>query len=194
MLQMSWPLPPQDKNYETKPTRYLAHLLGHESAGSVLSVLKKEGLADSLSAGEGSAASDFSSFTVSIELTEAGLERVNDVTSVVFQYVGMLQREGVSERVWVEEQAVAKMGFQFKEKEEPASATSRFASWMHKYPAQEIFTGPYLFSKYDRDLIEATQRCLTAEACMITISAKELEEQTDSSERWCVLLHLWNAL
>jgi secreted Zn-dependent insulinase-like peptidase len=160
----------------------------------VLSVLKKEGLADSLSAGEGSAASDFSSFTVSIELTEAGLERVNDVTSVVFQYVGMLQREGVSERVWVEEQAVAKMGFQFKEKEEPASATSRFASWMHKYPAQEIFTGPYLFSKYDRDLIEATQRCLTAEACMITISAKELEEQTDLSERWCVLLHLWNAL
>jgi insulysin len=183
-LQMSWPLPPQDSNYETKPTRYLAHLLGHESAGSVLSVLKKDGLADGLSAGEGSAASDFSSFTVSIELTEEGLERVNEVASVVFQYIGMLQREGVSERVWVEEQAVAKMGFQFKEKEEPASATSRFAGWMHKYPPAETFTGPYLFTKFDRDLIQSMQDGLTVQACMITISAKELEGETDSTEKW----------
>ncbi len=183
-LQMTWPLPPQDGNYETKPTRYLAHLLGHESAGSVLSVLKKEGLADGLSAGEGSAGSDFSSFTVSIELTEQGLGRVNDVASVVFQYIGMLQREGVSERVWAEEQDVAKMSFQFKEKEEPASATSRFAGWMQKYPAAETFTGPYLFTKYDRDLIQSIQDCLTVEACMLTISAKELEGETDSSEKW----------
>eukprot|EP01043_Picozoa_sp_COSAG02_P003721 COSAG02_NODE_93_length_37477_cov_78.101129_6_plen_387_part_00 len=183
-LQMTWPLPPQDGNYETKPTRYLAHLLGHESAGSVLSVLKKEGLADGLSAGEGSAGSDFSSFTVSIELTEEGLGRVNDVASVVFQYIGMLQREGVSERVWAEEQDVAKMSFQFKEKEEPASATSRFAGWMQKYPAAEVFTGPYLFTKYDADLIQKVQDCLTVEACMLTISAKEVEEETDSAEKW----------
>ena len=184
MLQMTWPLPPQDNNYETKPTRYLGHLLGHESAGSVLSVLKKQGLADGLSAGEGSAGSDFSSFTVSIELTKEGLERVNDVVSVVFQYIGMLQREGVSERVWAEEQDVAKMSFQFKEKEEPANATSRYAGWMHKYPAAETFTGPYLFTKFDRGMIESTQNCLTVEDCMLTIAAKELEAETDSTEQW----------
>ena len=183
-LQMNWPLPPQEANYCTKPTRYLGHLLGHESGGSVLSILKKDGLADGLSAGEGSAASDFSSFTVSIELTVAGLERVDEVIAIVFQYIGMLQREGVSERIWMEEQAVAQMGFQFKEKEEPSSATSRYASWMHKYPPAEIFTGAYLFSKYDSDLIEATQNCLTVQACMITVQAHELEDQTTDEERW----------
>jgi len=61
LLSMTWPLPAQQEHFEVKPTRYLSHLLGHESAGSVLALLKKEGLADSLSAGEGSAAEGFSS-------------------------------------------------------------------------------------------------------------------------------------
>ena len=52
--------------------------------------------------------------TVNIELTVAGLARVEEVCEIVFQYVGMLQREGVSERVWREEQAVATMNFKFK--------------------------------------------------------------------------------
>jgi len=52
--------------------------------------------------------------TVNIELTVAGLARVEEVCETVFQYVGMLQREGVSERVWREEQAVATMNFKFK--------------------------------------------------------------------------------
>jgi hypothetical protein len=55
---------------------------------------------------------------------------------------------------------------------------------MHKYPPAETFTGPYLFTKFDRDLIQSIQDCLTVEACMITISAKELEGETDSTEKW----------
>lgn len=35
VLQFSWPLPPQKQYYRTKPTRYVSHLIGHESAGSV---------------------------------------------------------------------------------------------------------------------------------------------------------------
>ena len=40
----------QDK-YRAKPQGYLSHLLGHEGSGSVLSLLKKKGLANELSAG-----------------------------------------------------------------------------------------------------------------------------------------------
>ena len=74
VLQLSWPLPQQKQFYRTKPIRYVSHLIGHESAGSILALLKKKGWADSLSAGEGSAASDFSSFIVNIELTEDGMQ------------------------------------------------------------------------------------------------------------------------
>lgn len=69
VLKMAWPLPPQKAHYRTKATRYFGHLIGHEGKGSILALLKKEGWADSLSAGEGSAGSDFSCFHVAIELT-----------------------------------------------------------------------------------------------------------------------------
>jgi len=47
-LDFSFPLPPVTEHYMSKPTGYLSHLLGHESAGSMISVLKKMGLANDL--------------------------------------------------------------------------------------------------------------------------------------------------
>jgi|EP01047_Picozoa_sp_COSAG01_P004291 secreted Zn-dependent insulinase-like peptidase len=70
----------------------------------------------------------------------------------------MLQREGVSEFVWKEEQAVAAMSFRFQEKSEPINAVTRFAGWMQDYPPEETFTGAYLFSEFDAALIQAVSR------------------------------------
>jgi insulysin len=109
---------------------------------------------------------------------------VHEVAAVVFQYIGMLQREGISERVWLEEQAIAAMSFRFQEKGEPASSASRFAGWMQEYPPAETFTGAYLFSEYDKSLLEVAQGALTVDSCMMSIQAKELEAQTTEEERW----------
>merc|ERR1719424_1479382 len=107
-VSLSWPLPTQQTtaHYGTKPTRYLAHLAGHESAGSILAHLKNLGWADSLSAGEGNAGSDFSSFQISVELTEEGLGHWEDVVHIACSYVERLKAEGVSEEVWNEERDV----------------------------------------------------------------------------------------
>jgi len=39
-LQLTWQLPPQAKMYKCKPADHVAHLIGHESAGSVLAEAK----------------------------------------------------------------------------------------------------------------------------------------------------------
>jgi insulysin len=182
VLQLSWPLPPQKAFYKTKPTRYFAHLLGHESGGSVLAALKKEGWADGLSAGEGSAGSDFSSFQISIELTEAGLEHVEEVTTVVFKYIGMLKRAGVVQWIWEEEKSVAEMQFRFKEKEEPASASSRYVASMHDYPPAEVFSGGALYLEYNAAVLEAVQKELTVDSLMIQVVSKC--QETDAQEKW----------
>lgn len=44
-ISFDWVLPEQTKRWETKPTRYISHLLGHEGEGSLLSALKAESLA-----------------------------------------------------------------------------------------------------------------------------------------------------
>ena len=45
LLTLTWQCPSIITNWRTKPADYLAHLLGHEASGSILSVLKDRGLA-----------------------------------------------------------------------------------------------------------------------------------------------------
>ena len=60
-LSVVWSMPSVQPLHRTKPHRYLSHLLGHESEGSLLSLLKSRNWVDSLVAGETHVASDFSS-------------------------------------------------------------------------------------------------------------------------------------
>ena len=52
-LSITWQLPPQQENWESKPYDFIGHLLGHEGEGSILSVLKKKAWAVSCFAGVG---------------------------------------------------------------------------------------------------------------------------------------------
>lgn len=56
-----------------KADEYLAHFVGHEGSGSLLSALKARGWASELSAGVSDQSSVAWLFEVSITLTEAGL-------------------------------------------------------------------------------------------------------------------------
>jgi insulysin len=58
-----------------QPESYLSHLIGHEGEGSLLSHLKKLGLASELVSGEKNAAPGFNFFTVDLELTIEGLRK-----------------------------------------------------------------------------------------------------------------------
>ena len=52
-LQVAFPIPDYRAQYTAKPLSYLGNLVGHEGAGSLLSQLKAEGLAEGLGAGSG---------------------------------------------------------------------------------------------------------------------------------------------
>jgi len=84
-------------------------LLGHEGAGSLLSYLKRHGLATQLIAGVGD--DDFecnpmcSMFCLEVTLTVAGMARWTDVAHASFLYLEMLRAEGP--QLWVHEELVA---------------------------------------------------------------------------------------
>ena len=52
-LSITWQLPPQLGRWKTKPCDYIAHLLGHEAQGSLLSALKKKQWVTTCVAGAG---------------------------------------------------------------------------------------------------------------------------------------------
>jgi nardilysin len=72
-LTATFQLPCLNGKYRKKAEEYLAHFVGHEGSGSLLSALKARGWASELSAGVGDQSSVAWLFEVSITLTEAGL-------------------------------------------------------------------------------------------------------------------------
>jgi len=75
-MEITFPFPDQRHLYKSKPASYLAHFLGHEGPGSILSYLKRKGWVNSLRAGAQNGSSGFELFKVTVDLTEEGLGKL----------------------------------------------------------------------------------------------------------------------
>lgn len=58
--------------FHSQPSSYVAHLIGHEGQGSLLSYLRTRGWCNVLGAGPMGGAKGFMFFCVSVDLTEDG--------------------------------------------------------------------------------------------------------------------------
>ncbi|RMX66733.1 hypothetical protein DD238_003016 [Peronospora effusa] len=185
VIDISWPLPSLYSHFLTKPTKILSHLIGHEGPGSILSYLKTQKWANGLSAGLFRDNEDWGLFCVKIDVTDAGIEHVNNVVEVVFQYVQTLQRVAPFEP-WIfhETQGLALQNFCFKSKESPINYTSHLANVMHRYPAKYILSGAYILYEYDAEKVQKVLDLLTAYRMRLTVVGKKFEGKTQCVEKW----------
>ncbi|KAG0572112.1 hypothetical protein KC19_VG069600 [Ceratodon purpureus] len=157
LIALTWPFPCLEAAYLKKPQDYISHLIGHEGAGSLLSLLKEKGWATGLSAGVGEGGYDHSSagymFSVNIWLTDSGIEHVLDVVEMLFQYVKMLRTTGPQKWVFDELQAMGMMEFRFAEEESADQYVVRLASNMHLYSEEHTIYGDYAFEEWDPELV-----------------------------------------
>jgi len=121
VITIIYPLPPQYPHWRSKPTNVLAHLLGHEAAGSILAHLKARGLATGCSVeGDDATSSTHSLFTVSFTLSENGVLRWTECVDAVYLYLGMLRSHFETEgtlplRIYEELREVSEMSYKFAE-------------------------------------------------------------------------------
>ncbi|VDO93362.1 unnamed protein product [Soboliphyme baturini] len=113
-MHITFPFPDMHPYYKANPGHYISHLLGHEGAGSLLSELKRRGWVNSLVAGPKTAARGFGFFSVDVELTEDGLENVENIVMLLFQYIKMMKNIGPKEWIHRECEKISNMSFRFK--------------------------------------------------------------------------------
>jgi len=191
-LSMCWQLPPVQHLYKSKPDRYLAHLIGHEGAGSLLSFLKQAGFATRLCAGISEDSFGTNSmaclFDVEVTLTTAGLKSWPDVAHAVLLYMEMLRREGPQEWVYQEVVAVEQMGWKFLQEKNPTDQVQDIACSMlpvYQIDHKDILKAPYLVSEWNPDAISAMLKEMTADKALINVlssaygRAKVAEEPED---------------
>jgi len=152
-LRVSFPLPDYRPYYDVKPLQYLGNLIGHEGEGSLLSLLKAEGLAESLGAGTALEARGASLFSVGITLTERGVAERERVVQLLFAYLDMIRERGPQDWLFDEQRRLGDMNFRFREKGQPQSYVLAIANDLHYYPPEDVLRGNFLMERYDASLL-----------------------------------------
>ncbi|KAJ3020429.1 UNVERIFIED_CONTAM: Insulinase (Peptidase M16) [Siphonaria sp. JEL0065] len=170
-LTLSFPWPDTTNIYKKAPNKYISHLIGHESEGSILSLLKHQGLASDLSCWPSHGAHGFAFFKIQVYLSDKGLENWEQVVVVVFQYIEMLKETEVLDWVYEENAIMSNLAFKYQEKIDAASYVSSLAQSMHDYEKPDILCGPYLMNEFDPVLIKSMIDLLQVDSVRLMLVA-----------------------
>ncbi|TVU34897.1 hypothetical protein EJB05_16753 [Eragrostis curvula] len=171
-LRIIWPVTPSIHFYKEAPCHYLSHLIGHEGEGSIFHIIKELGWAMNLVAGEGTDSTQYSFFSVSMRLTDAG------------HVYSLLKEDGVHEWIFNELVAISEMEFHYQDKVHPISYVTNTVSSMRLFPPEEWLVGASLPSKYTPQRINMILDELSPERVRIFWESKKFDGSTNSVEPW----------
>jgi insulysin len=188
-LDLQWPCHGIQSQYKSKPARAISHLLGHEGPGSLLYAIREQlQWAQELSADDQSkSCQSFSVFGLSMELTELGLEHVNDIIQMVCYYIQTVCRN-IPAWVLQELKTAGDMQFRFLSEQAPADYVSACAAHMHLFDTEHILSGPYKVYENDQaDTQQAVQEYLNSlrpENCLVMLASPTVAGTTDQKDPW----------
>ncbi|CAH8384062.1 unnamed protein product [Eruca vesicaria subsp. sativa] len=208
-LTVSWPVIPSIHHYEEAPCMYLGHLIGHEGEGSLFHALKTLGWATRLYAGEADLTMWYSFFNVSVDLTDAGHEHMQEILGLLFRQIKHLQESGVSQWIFDEVfgiinldsvslkslihfyillllklSAICEAKFHYQAKRDPVSYAKAISRNMKIYPTKHWLVGSSLPSRFNPDIVHKVLNELTPSNVRIFWRSKKFEGQTDKIEPW----------
>lgn len=181
-LSFNFPLPPQAPHYRAGVMRYLGNLLGHEGEGSLHALLKGRGWITSLSAGGGDVGADDAEFTVSMELTEAGVENRAAIEQAFFAYLDLVRSSGVSESLYREQAQLAQLAFEFQEQLPEASWARVLSPALLTYPPADVLRHGFAMDAFDPARIRDVLAQMTPERVLVMFGSPTVT--TDRTERW----------
>ncbi|KAL8640102.1 MAG: hypothetical protein Q9228_002938 [Teloschistes exilis] len=185
LLDIYFPYQDEEELYESQPSRYLSHLIGHEGPGSILSYIKAKGWANGLEAGAAPICRGSAFFTISVRLTEDGLKHYDEVVRVIFQYISLIGESAPQQWIFDEVKGMTEVDFKFRQKSPATSFTSRLSSVMQKpLPRDRLLSGTSILRKFDPQGITDALSYLRPDNYRLTLVSQTFPGDWDQKERW----------
>ncbi|XP_043479802.1 insulin-degrading enzyme-like [Leptopilina heterotoma] len=183
-LSLSFMIPNLQNFEQLSQTDYITYLLHNESEGSLISALKEKRWCTYLFAGLSDGNKGINFYGLEIRLTEEGFHHIDDIITLVFQYINMLKSHKDKEWLLNEYAAIQNLRFRFMEKIPPRNYVKRLSQNMVLYPIENALSGPYLLQNFQAELVRYIFGFLRPEFMRIVIVAKEYETIATEVEPW----------
>lgn len=180
-LSFVFPVPASEQYFEQKPLSYIGFFIGHEGEGSLLSLLKSQNWATALGAGNSFDWRGGEAFSVTINLTDAGLKNIHAIEALLFAYIDLLREQGVEKWRFLELQKLGNLAFEYGDKKDPVSEVVDLSNSLHYYPPQWVLKAPNLYAKFDKNLINRFLGYLQPKNMLRVLVAPDVNKDRQSS-------------
>lgn len=179
MLTLQFPCPPSEEYFKEAPTDILLSLIQDEGKGSLFSLLKRQGWAESMSTQYWRGGDDFKLLSIDIALTEDGLENYETVVGHFFQYVRLMSGDDLS-RYFEEGKQQANLNFLYEEPEDPLSTVQMASLLLQYFPSEHVVDFSSVYGEYSDSLLRMYLSKLTPSNMQAILLAPGVE--TDNTE------------
>lgn len=155
-IMLWWVLPSEEMpNYDDfeASSMFIDYLFTTNAPGTLMNSLISKGWINSINSGIEIEVPDISLYTVSIELTDEGMSHQKEILEATFQYLHLIEAEGLNDDLWDEWLDFLKLDFRFQQKEALSDVVGDLSPLFFSYPSKYLLEPP---SKYHFNKTTAT--------------------------------------
>ena len=180
-LKLEFAMPATRPDFAGKPDELLTQLIGYAGPGGLETLLKTEGLANSISAGFWERTSAYGSLIVSVSLTPAGRENTTRVLGLIFSYLDHLRAAPFPADYYRDRARIAALNETYGDRGEGSELATQLANQALFYPLEVAERATAVWGAPDEAAYRRLLDVLTPDNLLVTLMAKGVP--TDKTER-----------
>ncbi len=183
-ITLVWELPSEFGDAEmSRPYDIISHILGHEGEKSLLSALRAQDLATSVSAGKTQYVDNGLLFYIQIDLTKKGIKNFQTVIKRVFQAIKRIESRNLPQTLFDDLQQIQKIRFQYPKLEAPFESVTTDAVRMREEPLSSYPYHSTVIQKFNPQIVREMAALMSIDRCQIYVMAKESDTHIEASLR-----------
>jgi insulysin len=187
VLCLWWELPYDREATElTKPIEMLALPLESEGKDSLIHQLKEEKWAEKISIGKQLLSTSSQMVSLSITLTELGVQQRNQVIEKIFQAIASIKAEGIPQYLYDETKTMLTLQYQYPERKETFDTVRKHIGSLLYEPIESYPLHSEVIQKFDPEAIQEALAQLTPHSCHYLLLSRSTVTgvATDRKEQW----------
>jgi insulysin len=186
-LLLLWELPPSLSDDPTQSADLIAYALSRGQQHNLYEQLKREQLIDDLSIDvDDIGGRQHRFFEISVELTEIGIKKVDQVLLRIFQSIALIQSTGVPSYLFQEKNQLAQITYQYQSRKDAFSYAMNLGLTLGSEPLETYPREQLLASSYSPKMIAEASNFLTPDRAAIFLigSPTMTGVAPDKFEKW----------
>ncbi|HCS63046.1 MAG TPA: hypothetical protein DIW64_02585 [Cellvibrio sp.] len=155
-LYVDFPVKSNKAEWRLKPNEFIHSLLTSEEPGTLGEQLRAQGLVKSLTAYfDTEAYGPDGILRIQSDLTDAGLQKQDEIVAAIFAYVDLIKRKGLDQNYYRELQAMRTKDFANAPKADPLQQAVGLAMAQFDLPVESLMNSQYVYDRYDAKAIKS---------------------------------------